>query len=129
MNFSETFDKLTNLIEGGAGGQRTYKDFLLYLAKFLGCDIPANYEKTWVLHHRDCNHFNNEEFSNLVLMNPAHHISFHVQLAANKKNADEFLKTGTTKNGDKFEYWLIGDAIAARINMVQTEPDISEITS
>lgn len=63
-------------------------------------------------------------------MNPTHHISLHVQLRTdNGKNAWDFLETGTTKAGDKFEYWLIGEDIAARINKVQTEPEISQFAN
>jgi hypothetical protein len=129
MNFSETFNEFSLLTEG-PGGQRTYKDFLLFLAKFLGIKMPTNYKTNWVLHHRDCNHFNNSEFENLVLMNPVHHISLHVQLHTNEnKDVWDFLEVGTTKNGDKFEYWLIGEDIAARIDRVQTEPEISHFAS
>ena len=131
MNFLEAFDKLDRIAlqERGDGGQRTYKQFLLYLAKFLGCKVPADYKSNWVLHHKDCDHDNNEEFANLVLMNPSHHISFHKQLpeGATKTDMDDLLKNGTMKNGDKFAYWAIGEEIHARINQVETEPTISEI--
>lgn len=129
MDFLETFNTLNQINEGGAGGQRTYKDFLVFLADFLGCTRPSNYDNSWVLHHQDGDHFNNSQFKNLVLMNSSHHISFHKQLS---KEADEatmrsFLEKGTMKNGTKFEYWLIGDEISKRINTVQTEPDIDKI--
>ena len=129
----EAFDKLNKipLLERGCGGQRTYKQFLLYLAKFLGCKVPEIYKPNWVLHHKDCDHENNEEFANLVLMNPSHHISFHKQLPENatKTDMDNLLKNGTMKNGDKFAYWPIGEEIHARINCVETEPSITEIIS
>ena len=129
MNFAETINELNQLNDGGPGGQRTYKDFLLFLAKFLGCEIPSNYAANWVLHHCDCDHFNNREFENLALMNPVHHISFHKQLSENASKDDmkNLLKNGYMKHGpkDKFEYWLIGEDIAARIDKVQTERDMS----
>ena len=129
MDFLNTFNVLNRINESGAGGQRTYKDFLVFLADFLGCIRPSNYDNSWVLHHQDGDHFNNSQFENLVLMNSSHHISFHKQLP---KDADEatmkaFLKKGTMKNGTKFEYWLIGDEISKRINTIQTEPDIDKI--
>lgn len=127
MNFTEAVNELNKLNEG-PGGQRTYKDFLLFLAEFLGCAIPANYKTEWVLHHCDCNHFNNSEFENLALMNPSHHKSFHKQLPENASKEDmlALLEKGAMKHGskDKFEYWLIGKDIAARIDKVQTEDDI-----
>ena len=127
MNFSEAFNELDILSEASNGGQKTYKDFLIYLAEFLGCERPINFNNTWVLHHRDCNHYNNKQFKNLVLMKPEHHISLHIQLRSDiKKDAWDFLIDGTTKNGEKFEYWLIGEEIDARINRVQTEPEISQ---
>lgn len=129
MSILETFEQLDSLTEGGPGGQRTYKDFLVFLAEFLGCSKPSAFNADWVLHHSDCNHNNNSDFANLVLMNSAHHISFHKQLPkeATKADMEYLLKNGTTKDGTKFEYWQIGLDIAARINKVQTEPDITEI--
>lgn len=131
MNFLEAFDELTWLNEapgkGSNGGQKTYKDFLIYLAEFLGYDIPSDYNEKWVLHHRDCDHYNNKQFKNLVLMDPTHHISLHVQLRLDsKKDAWDFLENGATKNGEKFKYWLIGEKIDARINKIQTEKEISQ---
>jgi hypothetical protein len=134
MNFLEAFDELDELNEapgkGSNGGQKTYKDFLIFLAQFLGCEVPAEYNEKWVLHHRDCNHYNNKQFTNLVLMEPANHISLHVQLRLDsKKDAWDFLEEGTTKNGEKFKYWLIGEQIDARINKIQTEPEISQFAN
>lgn len=130
MNFLEAINELDTLNESGAPGQKTYKQFLIYLAEFLGYEKPANYNNSWVLHHRDCDHNNNSQFKNLVLMNPTHHISLHVQLRTdNSKNVWDFLETGTTKAGDKFEYWLIGEDIAARIDKIQTEPEISQFAN
>ena len=129
MNFTEAINELNALNEAGGPGQKTYKDFLIYLVEFLGCEIPTNYGdgRGWVLHHRDCNHYNNKQFTNLVLMKSEHHISLHVQLRLdNTKDAWDFLTEGTTKNGEKFEYWLIGEEIDARINRIQTEPEISQ---
>lgn len=129
MDFIKTFNTLSQTNEGGAGGQRTYKDFLVFLADFLGCARPSNYNAGWVLHHRDGDHFNNSQFDNLVLMNESHHISFHKQISkdADKATMKDFLENGTTKDGAKFEYWLIGEEIYKRINTVQTEPDIDKI--
>ena len=122
--------KPMSLHERGAGGQRTYKQFLLYLARFLKCEIPANYKSNWVLHHRDCDHDNNEDFTNLVLMDASHHISFHKQLPehATIDDMNKLLENGTMKDGTKFAYWPIGEAIHAQINKVVTEPSIEEIT-
>ena len=128
MNFLETFDKLNSLNESNAPGQKTYKDFLIYLAEFLGYEKPANYKDNWVLHHRDCDHDNNREFKNLVLMNPNHHCSLHIQCYRDsKKDIWDFLTSGSTKNGTKFEYWLIGDQIDARINKKITEDPVDVI--
>lgn len=133
MNFLEALEELDVLNEapgkGSNGGQKTYKDFLIFLAQFLGINIPSNYKANWVLHHLDCDHFNNSEFENLVLMNPVHHISFHKQLhdGASLDDMKALLVNGQMKHGtkDKFEYWLIGEEIAARINKVQTERDMT----
>lgn len=129
MTFLTTFEELSQLHERGPGGQRTYKQFLLYLAGFLGCSIPSDYKTNWVLHHRDCDHNNNEDFKNLVLMDPSHHISFHKQLpsGATKDDMDNLLENGAMKDGTKFAYWTIGDDIHAKINTVITEPSIEEI--
>ena len=126
MNFLEALNEHAALNGTNMPGTKTYKQFLVYLAAFLGCTVPTNYTNNWVLHHRDCNHSNNSQFENLVLMNPSHHISLHVQLHKNEnEGAWNFLETGKTKSGDKFEYWLIGEDIAARIDRIQTEPEIS----
>ena len=72
MNILEAFDELNQLNEKGPGGQKTYKQFLIYLAEFLGIAIPANYDyNNWVLHHLNCKHDENN-FENLVLMNKSH---------------------------------------------------------
>lgn len=127
MNFLEVFNELEVLHERGPGGQKTYKQFLIYLAEFFGCTIPANYNYDWVLHHVNCNHDKNN-FENLALMNKSHHISFHKQLAADSsKDAITFLENGTTKNGEKFEYWYIGRDLLEGINKLMKEPPISEI--
>ena len=132
MNILEAFDELTKLNEESTGGQKTYKDFLVELANFL--DIPTwpSYDsENWVLHHIDCNHFNNKP-SNIVLMDPAHHKSLHIQLRNGVgMPASEFLGIGTTKNGTnkKFDYWPIGKDILERINTVRTEDDIPTIIS
>lgn len=129
MNFYEALNELESLTEGGPAGQATYKDFLVYLANFLGYPEPDNYDhKTWVLHHRDCNHKNNSQFNNLVLMNPNHHHSLHIQCYHDSnKNIWDYLEKGTTKNGIKFEYWLIGEQIAERIDKKVTEDSVETI--
>jgi hypothetical protein len=128
MNFLEAFNELNILNEKGPSGQRTYKQFLIYLAEFLGCPIPANYNfDEWVLHHVNCDHTQNN-FENLALMNSSHHTSFHRQLAADpNKDAVTFLENGTTKNGEKFEYWYVGKDLLDFINKLMKEPPISEI--
>lgn len=126
-SLEEAFDDEYLIEAPGPGGQRTYKDFLIYLAKFFGLNIPANYDDSWVLHHVNCDHFKNE-FDNLALMNNSHHISFHKQLAADpNKDALNFLKNGTTKNGDSFEYWPIGNELLACVTKALVEPPASEI--
>jgi hypothetical protein len=128
MNFLEAFDELSNLQERGPGGQKTYKDFLIYLAGFLGCTVPANYSHgEWVLHHLNCKHDDNQ-MTNLVLMNPSHHISYHKQLAADSsKDLLDFLENGTTANGEKFEYWYVGQELFNKIDKLMHEPPINEI--
>ena len=127
MDFTKAMNE-SNKLNEGPGSHMAYKDFLLFLAKFLGIAVPSNYKANWVLHHCDCDHFNNSEFENLALMNPIHHISFHKQLPENASKDDMkyLLENGYMKHGpkDKFEYWLIGEEIAARINKVQTERDM-----
>jgi hypothetical protein len=128
MNFLEAFNELEILNEKGPGGQKTYKDFLIYLAGFLGCTIPANYSHSeWVLHHLNCDHDDNQMI-NLVLMNPSHHISYHKQLAADpNKDLIDFLKIGTTSSGEKFEYWHVGQDLFDKIDGLMHEPPINEI--
>lgn len=128
MNFYEAFDELEILNEDSNGGQATYKDFLLFLANFLGCNKPDNYEDNWVLHHRDCNHKNNSQFDNLVLMNPKHHRSLHRQCFLDpRKNIWHYLKDGKTASGVKFKYWPIGEEIEARIDKKVTEDPVEVI--
>jgi len=128
MNFYEALNELETLNESNFSGQATYKSFLIYLANFLGCSKPANYEDNWVLHHRDCKHTNNSQFENLVLMNPNHHRSLHRQCFLDpRKNIWKYLVEGKTKTGTKFEYWLIGEEIAARIDRKVTEEPVNII--
>ncbi len=128
MNFLEAFNELEILHERGHSGQKTYKQFLLHLAAYVGCDIPTNYDHDkWVLHHINFKHDENN-FENLALMNKSHHISYHKQCEADSsKDRLDFLENGSTANGEKFEVWYVGKCILEHIDALMKEPPISEI--
>lgn len=133
MNFLEAFEELDMLTEESNGGQKTYKDFLVEFADFLQIPRHSTYDPSWVLHHVDCDHFNNKP-SNIVLMNDSHHRSLHTQLKNGAEiSAADLLKSGTMKaksrKGEKFDYWPIGADIIKHINTIKTETDIPTIIS
>ena len=119
MNVLEAFEELELLQEGGDGGQRTYKQFLIFLLKFLGGKDYSDYEN-WFLHHVDGDHYRNDSFENLVLMHPDDHSVLHGRV----KDKDEYdyaerlsaeLKEPMFTDGKAYEYIPIGKEIEEKL--------------
>ena len=119
MNFLEAFKELERLQEDGDTGQRTYKQFLIFLLKYLGGNDYREYED-WFLHHVNGNHNGNNSFKNLVLMHPDSHRVLHGIV----KDKDEYdyaerleaeLNEPTRTDGKKYEYITIGQEIEDKI--------------
>lgn len=119
MNFLEAFNELERLHEDSDGGQRTYKQFLIFLLKYLGGNDYSKYED-WFLHHVDGDHNKNDSFDNLVLMHPDSHLILH-GIVKDKKEYDyaERLKAEldepTRVDGQKYEYIPIGKEIENKL--------------
>lgn len=120
MNFLETLEELNHLYEGGSdGGQRTYKQFLIFLLKHLGGNDYHDYEN-WVLHHVDGDHEKNDSFENLVLMDPNDHKSLH-GVVKDPKEYDYSerlvyeLEHPTRPSGEKYKYISIGKEIENKL--------------
>ena len=139
MNFAEAFEKLNTLTEESNGGQYTYKQFLIALAKFLDIQMPQDY-LDWDLHHCDGQHKNNDTFSNIVFMEPSDHRSLHASVRAKKYGGKESiayqdalknkLKDPKARQGRPYQYFKIGDFIDQRIkflNAKQTEPNVEKL--
>lgn len=142
MNILEAFDELTKLTEESNGGQYTYKQFLIYLAKFLNVLVPKDCEN-WDLHHRDGRHNHNNDFDNIVLMEPSDHKSLHSSIRHADYNSDKNnpspeysraliakLESKTARKGREYQYFPIGSRIKAQLknmNAVQTEQDLTEL--
>ena len=139
MNFLEAFDELSILTEESNGGQYTYKQFLIALAKFLDIQMPQDY-LSWDLHHRDGQHKNNGEFSNIVFIEPGDHRSLHASVRAKKyggkdsatyqKALKDKLKDPEAHKGRPYNYFPIGEFIDQRLkflNAKQTEPDVEKL--
>lgn len=119
MNFLEAFEELDKLCESGDGGQHTYKQFLIFLLKFLGGKDYSDYEN-WALHHVDGDHNKNDSFENLVLMHPTSHRILHGTVK-DKKEYDyaerlraEMESSAVSKN-KKYEYISIGKEIEDKL--------------
>jgi len=139
MNFSEAFNELTLLTEESNGGQYTYKQFLIALARFLDIQMPEDYLK-WDLHHRDGQHKNNDKFDNIVFIEPSDHRSLHASIRAGKhggKDSAKYQKALKAKlidpkarKGRPYRYFPIGEFIEQRLkylNAKQTEPDVEDL--
>lgn len=115
MNFLETFEELNKLCEDSDGGQRTYKQFLIFLLKFLGGKDYGDYEN-WVLHHVNGDHNKNDSFENLVLMHPTSHHILHGTVQ-DKKEYDYAerlraeMESSAVSKTKKYEYISIGKEI------------------
>lgn len=131
MNFLETFDELTNLQEDEAddrhsdGGQRTYKQFLIFLLKYLGGKDYHEYED-WFLHHVDGNHDKNDSFENLVLMHPESHRALHGRIKDKKEydyaeRLSAELKEPMFTNGEDYEYIPIGKEIEDKLQELKNK--------
>ena len=142
MNVLEAFDELAKLTEESNGGQYTYKQFLIYLAKFLNVLVPKDCEN-WDLHHRDGRHNHNNDFDNIVLMEPSDHKSLHGSIRHADYNSDknkpspeyskalwDKLENPAARKGKPYRYFPIGSRIRAQIknmNARQTEDDLTEL--
>jgi hypothetical protein len=119
MNFLEAFDELDRLQENGDGGQRTYKQFLIFLLKYLGGKDYHEYEN-WFLHHVNGDHERNDSFKNLVLMHPDSHYLLHG--VVKYKDAYDYaerlaaeLKEPMFTGGKTYEYIPIGKEIEDKL--------------
>jgi hypothetical protein len=144
MNFLETFEELNLLTEESNGGQYTYKQFLIYLAKFLNVLVPKDCE-SWDLHHRDGRHNHNNDFDNIVFMEPSDHKSLHGSIRHANYNSDKNnpspeyskaliakLESPTARKGKPYQYFPIGKHIREQLknmNATQTEQDLTELES
>ena len=139
MNFLEAFDELNILTEESNGGQYTYKQFLIALAKFLDIKMEQDY-LSWDLHHRDGQHKNNNEFKNIVFIEPSDHRSLHASVRAKKYGGPETdaykkalkakLADPKARKGRPYHYFAIGEFIAQRLkfmNAKQTEQDVEKL--
>lgn len=126
MNFLEAFEELSILTEESDGGQKTYKQFLIGLLKYLGGNDYSD-KLDWFLHHKDGDHGNNERFETLVLMEPFSHRVLHGTIK-NKKAADyqarvaAELNTPTNKRGYKYVYIPIGQEIKTLLDKLLSTP-------
>ena len=124
MNFLEALDELEHLQENddnrtSDSGQRTYKQFLIFLLKYLGGKDYHEYED-WFLHHVDGNHNKNDSFKNLVLMHPDSHRALHGRVKDKTEHdyaerLSSELKEPLFTNGKDYEYIPIGQEIEDKI--------------
>lgn len=119
MNFIEALEELERLQEASDSGQRTYKQFLIFLLKYLGGNDYHEYEN-WFLHHVNGDHERNDSFKNLVLMHPESHRALHGAV----KDKDEYdyaerlsaeLKEPMWTDGKSYEYVPIGEEIEEKL--------------